>query len=96
MSIFGWSYPPGCNGTPYDEDYPCEVCGGYDTIGGKGKNQCVCPECKVCGEVGNPDCYLPVDSKNEFHHGQVMTEEQERMAKEMERIFHAQESLSYD
>ena len=25
MSKFGWSYPPGCNGTPYD-DYPPEEC----------------------------------------------------------------------
>jgi hypothetical protein len=36
MSIFGWSYPPGCSGTPYDEDKfgavsdavtECELCG---------------------------------------------------------------------
>jgi len=26
MSIFGWSYPPGCSGTPYDEDT------GFDTV----------------------------------------------------------------
>lgn len=23
MSMFGWSYPPGCSGTPYDDDDMC-------------------------------------------------------------------------
>ena len=23
--IFGWSYPPGCGGLPWDDDQPCEV-----------------------------------------------------------------------
>lgn len=29
MSIFGWSYPAGCSGTPYDEEPPeaCALCG---------------------------------------------------------------------
>lgn len=29
MSIFGWSYPAGCNSTPYDDFGPevCPVCG---------------------------------------------------------------------
>ena len=76
MSIFGYSYPPGCNGTPYDDDYQCEVCGGFDTINGKGNNQCVCQECPVCGEVGNPDCYE--------EHGIELTEEQKKMQKEQE------------
>lgn len=49
MSIFGWSYPAGCNSVPGDEDEgPCQVCGRLD---------CVCPECPVCGETGNPQCY---------------------------------------
>ena len=26
MSIFGWSYPPGCSGTPFDEDFEDDVC----------------------------------------------------------------------
>jgi len=50
MSIFGWSYPPGCHGTPYDEDYPCEVCSKYES-------ECKCIECPKCGEVGRLDCY---------------------------------------
>ena len=36
MSIFGWSYPPGCSGPPdaYDEEpvyHHCEQCGGFLT-----------------------------------------------------------------
>jgi hypothetical protein len=30
VSIFGWSYPPGCSGTPYDDapdDNVCAWCG---------------------------------------------------------------------
>lgn len=50
MSKFGWSYPAGCTGTPYDEDPPCDVCGAdsYD---------CDCPECPMCSSVGDPKCY---------------------------------------
>lgn len=29
---------------------PCAVCGGDD-------RDCVCPECDVCGERGDPSCY---------------------------------------
>jgi hypothetical protein len=60
--LFGWSYPPGCSGPPTDDnDGPCEVCGEHI-------DNCICPECPVCGECGNPDCYI--------HHGLRRTEEQ--------------------
>lgn len=50
MSIFGWSLPPGCSCIPDCEDaYPCVFCG-------KLPNNCECPECEVCGEIGNPEC----------------------------------------
>lgn len=46
-SIFGWSYPPGCNSVPGDEPCPpCSLCG-KDPEGG-----CSCPECSECGTVG--------------------------------------------
>jgi hypothetical protein len=52
MANFGWSYPPGCNSVPGDEDDPpCECCGGDSA-------DCECPECPVCEEVGNPNCYF--------------------------------------
>ena len=50
--MFGWSLPPGVSSRMIDEAYgvevPCEVCGQWD---------CICPECPVCEEVGNPVCY---------------------------------------
>ncbi len=49
-NLFDWSYPPGCDGTPYDDDYPCELCG-VDPV------SCDCPVCGVCSEQGNPACY---------------------------------------
>lgn len=51
MGIFGWSYPPGCSGPPWDEDYPCEVCGEFP-------DDCICPECPVCNTHGDPACYI--------------------------------------
>lgn len=60
-SIFGWSYPPGCNGPPDDYDLPCAICGEFP-------DNCICPECQECGGVGDPSCYL--------NHGLRRTEEQ--------------------
>jgi len=59
-SIFGWSYPPGCSGPP-DNEEPCEVCG-------REVDNCICPECPVCGAYGDPGCYLD--------HGLELTAEQ--------------------
>jgi len=50
MSNFGWSYPAGCTGTPYDEEYPCDVCGEHTDL-------CGCSECEECGAVGGLECY---------------------------------------
>jgi hypothetical protein len=61
MSVFGWSYPPGCNGTPFDDDSPCMVCGKFE-------DECICPECPKCGSVGDLKCYE--------EHGLVRTQEQ--------------------
>jgi hypothetical protein len=36
--------------TPYDEFYPCEICGN-DLA-----SDCNCPKCPTCGEVGNAAC----------------------------------------
>lgn len=61
MSKFGWSLPAGCDVLPGEETGYCEVCG-------KTEYTCVCPECVICGEVGNKKCYE--------EHGMVVTEEQ--------------------
>src|SRR5262245_9328158 len=51
---FGWSLPPGAAGHPFapwnQDDGPCAVCC-------KHVDNCVCPECPVCGEPGEPTCY---------------------------------------
>jgi hypothetical protein len=74
--IFGWSYPPGCNGTPWDDDQPCEVCG-------KDVDRCICAECKVCGCQGDPQCY---DQEQEQGHGLVRTAAQvESLRSEMDK-----------
>jgi hypothetical protein len=52
MGIFGWSLPPGCSTLPGEEqDGPCDVCG-------KELDDCICPECGECGDIGNPTCYV--------------------------------------
>ena len=52
MGIFGWDYPAGCSSTPFDEpDPPCAICGEDIEV-------CSCPECPICGDIGNPRCYL--------------------------------------
>ena len=63
-AIFGWSYPPGCGGTPWDDERPCEVCG-------KDVERCICPECPECGCQGDPQCY-----DTERGHGLVKSPEQ--------------------
>jgi hypothetical protein len=75
MSIFssGFNLPPGVSTLPGEEPYFCDVC--YST-----EDECVCPECKVCGEVGNADCYTEFNNmKDESRHPlhfMELTEEQ--------------------
>lgn len=56
--------PPGCDvrDIPGNDDPPCAVCC-------KPVDNCVCPECTVCGEVGNPDCYRDADKTPPFRPG---------------------------
>jgi hypothetical protein len=92
MGIFGWSYPPGCNSVPGDEEYSCSVCGGQD-IDPRHANPerkvyaCICLECPECGEVGNPNCYKPTA---EGGHGLILSETQKTQAAavlEAQRLF---------
>lgn len=48
-----WYYEP--------PDPRCDVCGNVS-------DDCVCPECPVCGTPGDPECYT--------NHGMERTEEQ--------------------
>jgi hypothetical protein len=74
MSLFGYSYPPGCSSTPFDDFPPCEVCGldDYD---------CICPECPECGQVGCWTCYEEhglVLSEKQVERQYILKEEQEK------------------
>lgn len=42
---------------PDYDDYPCEVCGEFE-------DNCICPECPVCGNVGYPGCYRDHGKRN--------------------------------
>jgi len=76
MGIFGWSYPPGCSGPPDDGDEVCQVCG-------KSEDNCLCPECPVCGTYGDPKCYTD--------HGMVKSQAQIEAAEAYEKAMKAQE-----
>ena len=65
MGIFGWDYPPGCSGTPFDDPRFCDVCG---KDAESSRDGCICHECPECGEVGRPECYE--------EHGMTRTPEQ--------------------
>jgi hypothetical protein len=85
VSKFGWSLPPGCTQRMIDDAFgheePCEVCG-------KMPDDCICPECVCCGEIGRLFCYdeLPpvirptrpgeVSDDPRISHGMVRTPEQ--------------------
>lgn len=51
---------------PNHDDFPCDVCG-------KRADDCICPECPVCGEYGDMRCYIG----GLFNHGLIRTLEQE-------------------
>jgi hypothetical protein len=56
-------------------DFPCAVCGGF--LG----ESCICPECPVCGDTGNPYCYR--------FHGLVHTVEQVKQLSERKAALRA-------
>ena len=63
-SIFGWDLPPGVTSRMIDEAYgqeePCQCCGNDPA-------DCICEECPVCGEQGNPNCYNKDVDNNHDH-----------------------------
>lgn len=54
----------------YGEDSPCAICGLWP-------DDCVCPECPVCGTFGDSSCYSPSTLHDcGRNHDQVMTDVQ--------------------
>lgn len=71
MGKFGWSLPPGVTMNMIDPpEPPCEICG-------QQIDNCICPECSVCGEYGFSQCYV--------EHGMRRTEEQKFLLECAER-----------
>ena len=80
---------------PPEDDRPCSICHYMD-------DDCTCPECEVCGEVGNPACinaHMPWDKFPHFHFQLSEAErkaedERERMMEIMEQdAWHAVDKL---
>lgn len=73
-----FNLPPGVTHAMIDEAYgidqPCEICG-------QDEDNCICPECSVCGSYGDPYCYV--------HHGLRRTEEQKFLREVMDREIQA-------
>ena len=83
-SIFGWSYPPGCSGPPEVDEGPCAVCG-------NALDDCICPGCAVCGEIGSSRCYFAGDDS----HNMVRSAEQVASLKAAELRWE-KETTAYD
>lgn len=66
MSREAWGDPPDCY---------CEMCGNEC-------GSCICGECPICGEAGNPECYK--------EHGMEETDEQVQS-----RIIHSHDGGFY-
>jgi hypothetical protein len=54
----GFNLPPGVTSAMIEDalgtDQPCAVCGQWE-------DYCICPECPVCGGIGDPYCYSDHD-----------------------------------
>ena len=90
----GWNMPPGCNvrDIPGNNEYEmCAVCG-------QGLDDCICPECPVCGGVGDPACYADnhlfsnawlayrYEERRDGNHGLIRSFAQVALRAEVDRI----------
>jgi hypothetical protein len=64
MSIFGWSYPAGCSGTPYDDDRP-EVCPQCGRNNSNEEGEPVCVDAPDFCSVACQDTYLAEEAEYE-------------------------------
>jgi hypothetical protein len=72
---------------PYDEDPGCDVCF-------RATDDCICPECPHCGEIGNLECYVPGPAglghlrlSGAQHESRAMALEQQRRQAEADDAF---------
>ena len=64
MSIFGWSYPAGCSGTPYDDDRP-EVCPQCGRNNSNEEGEPVCVDAPDFCSVACQDTYVAAEAEYE-------------------------------
>ena len=64
MSIFGWSYPAGCSGTPYDNDRP-EVCPQCGCNNSNEEGVPVCVDAPDFCSVACQDTYVAAEAEYE-------------------------------
>ena len=92
MSIFGWSYPPGAANdpnAPYNqEDLPCDICG-------QDVDDCICPECPSCGQIGELQCYDGFPAGKPNSHGLTRSLGQVVMKADAEKRW-AEEARDWD
>lgn len=72
----GWysNYP---DGTALEPNAPWNQGEGTCDVCGLSVDDCICPECPVCGEYGDPRCYE--------NHGLVLSDEQRQSKERVER-----------
>jgi hypothetical protein len=89
MSKFGWSLPPGVSHRMIDEamgvDEPCAVCC-------KSIDDCVCPECPECHQMGDRSCYIVREGHKvrlELTREQVIARQEARMS-QLDQVMHTE------
>ena len=90
---FGWDLPPGVTQRHIDEAFggdegPCQCCG-HDPA------DCICPECPICGEQGNPDCYKNHKHKIAFNREQLIGQAKMRIRELREKLQDEEMFLAY-
>src|SRR5262245_13454272 len=99
MGKFGWSLPPGVTHRMIEEQFGDEgpyMCCGRDPA------ECICPECPVCHETGNPGCYKPPNTTVDeggcglkYHREQLIGQAKMRIAALREQIQDEEMALAY-
>jgi hypothetical protein len=71
--------------TPYDYEPNCQICH-------HSADECICPQCDVCGEAGNPSCINTHMSWKQWGHFFFQITEKER-EQEIQRLKKEEELL---
>jgi hypothetical protein len=56
----------------FGQEGPCECCGNDPA-------DCICPDCPVCGDNGNPGCYVKIEGYSHLVYNKAQRMGQSRM-----------------